>query len=161
MPLNYVVCLTARTRSRVILKSNVKVICTVERICIIQKSKPAEISPNINNVVSTTRASRADIDTSASLNVKTQCRQWETEDSDWDWLLFGFLRLVELFSELVDGILSLLAHRRRRRLALNLGFLELTSQLRQLSFTLLVNVDLQPRFIVTASALSAFTSVQQ
>ena len=67
---------------------------------------------------------------------------WQTKLKVWNWLLFRFLNLVDLFSQFVDGILLFLAHRCRLRLALSLRLLQLTSQLLQLSFTLLVHVDL-------------------
>jgi len=60
-------------------------------------------------------------------------------------LLFDFLQLVDLFGELVDGVLLFLADRGDLRLVLYVRLLEVAPQLLQLRLALLVDLDLRLR----------------
>ena len=60
-------------------------------------------------------------------------------------LVLGLLQLIDLLAHLVDGILVLLSQLSRRRFVLQIGLLQVASQLGQLRLALLVEVELSCR----------------
>jgi hypothetical protein len=58
-------------------------------------------------------------------------------------LLLGLLQLIELFGQFIGRVLLLLAGGSQSSLALGVGLFQVTTQLLQLSFALLVDLDLR------------------
>lgn len=73
------------------------------------------------------------------MSVKFSCRK---NESTGDLLGLHFVELVDLFAHLGNGIVVLLAQVGEDRLVLDVGFLQIAAEFAQLSFALLVQLDL-------------------